>query len=701
MFKARVQFWRRIDRLIGFESDNEIAAKFSRERIKSVRNTIHIYYLTIIAPFIGIAWVTWDQTPTRIMAGVLVLAVITRFRHWVLPLPAGASEDVNPVAARVTGFMVVLLSCSQTMFYLLLAFGSVAFNNGNTAWLQILSLALLAALTQGAALTGIIFASRVIFFCFVLPLVAAVLYIYAGNNLPASVAVIVLTVVSLYLAETSYKMQLRLFKAQFDADAALVGMERTNLELIDARRSAQRQAEFDNLTGVRNRLAFIHDVEAKLDGGQCGLLAVIDLDRFKPINDLYGHHAGDVVLRHVARRLQRVSPAGTIVGRLGGDEFGIFIGGSSCPEELGALVATCDDALVQLRKPMRLSNALVSVGGCAGACVLGEDAPDVDRALRDADAALYVAKRENLETTKLFDGAIQEETRRLHAIEAELMEIGTIEHMTLAYQPILNLKTGELTSFEALARWNHPTFGEVSPALFIPAAERLGRIGEITLSLLSKALDFAAEWVPPCRLSFNLSAAHICSENAAAEIVNLIKRKNFPPDRLQFEITETAMLVNFDVARRNVELLRNAGCRIALDDFGAGFASLVYLREIKFDKVKIDGSLIRGAREPQGRDMLRGVIKMIEAMKLESIAEYIATVGDRETALELGAEFGQGFYLGRPLDEEGVLALLGQYREPDAPNIHRLADRQIGDLDTDAADDAETPCPFSVSGSRP
>ncbi|UYH55559.1 EAL domain-containing protein [Qipengyuania sp. SS22] len=687
--------------MIGFESDNEIAAKFSRERIKSVRNTIHIYYLTIIAPFIGIAWVTWDQIPTRIMAGILVLAVVTRFRHWVLPLPEGTSEDVNPVAARVTGFMVVLLSCSQTFFYLSLALGSAALGGEDMLWLQILSLALLAALTQGAALTGIIFASRVIFFCFVLPLVATVLYLYAGSNLPASVAVIVLTVVSLYLAETSYKMQLCLFKAQFDADAALVGMERTNLELVDARRTAQHQAEFDNLTGVRNRLAFIHDVEAKLDGGQCGLLAVIDLDRFKPINDLYGHHAGDVVLRHVARRLQRVSPAGTIVGRLGGDEFGIFIGGSSCPNELGELVATCDDALVQLRKPMRLSNALVSVGGCAGARLLGEDAPDVGRALRDADAALYVAKRESLETTKLFDGAIQEETRRLHAIEADLMEIGTIDRMSLAYQPILNLKTGELTSFEALARWNHPIFGEVSPAMFIPAAERLGRIGEITLSLLSKALDFAADWTPPCRLSFNLSAAHICSENAAAEIVNLIERRNFPPDRLQFEITETAMLVNFEVARRNVELLRNAGCRIALDDFGAGFASLVYLREIKFDKVKIDGSLIRGAREPQGRDMLRGVIKMIEAMKLESVAEYIATVGDRETALELGAQFGQGFYLGRPLDEAAVLALLGQYREPNAPNIHRLANRQIDDLGADACEELETPCPFSVSGSRP
>ncbi|AXK42315.1 EAL domain-containing protein [Erythrobacter aureus] len=678
---------RRIDRIIGFESDNAIAVEFGRERIRSVRKIIHLYYLAILAPFVGVAWVKWDHPATRLVGMILLIAVALRFRHWMVPQPSGKSEDVNPIAARITGGMVILLSCAQTYFYLSVAFAIAAASPQGVGWLQVLGLGLLTALAQGAALTGIIFASRVIFFCFVLPLVLAILYLFAAENLVASSAVVVLTAVSFYLAETSHKMQLRLFKAQYDADQALLRMEKVNLELTDARRNVQHRAEYDDLTGVRNRFAFIRDVEEILADGRCGLLALVDLDRFKPINDLYGHHAGDQVLRYVARRLQRVVPPHAIVGRLGGDEFGLFVSAPDCVNELSSLVAMCDRALDHLRRPIRLSNTVVRVGASAGARLVASDTTDVGQALREADVALYVAKREGDETTKLFDQKISDETLRTHAIEAELIKLDSDEYLSLAYQPIVNLRTGDLASFEALARWYHPTLGEVSPVQFIPIAERLGRIREITLTLLDKALEFAADWQPPCRLSFNLSAAHICGEDAADEIVALISRKQFPSNRLQFEITETAMLVNFEVARRNVEILRRAGCRIALDDFGAGFASLVYLREIKFDKVKIDGSLIREARHPKGRDMLRGVIKMIEAMKLESVAEYIATAEDHEAALALGAGFGQGFYLGRPLSRGGVLDLLRKHRSRPPANIDSLPGHHAsvrGALKTDA-----------------
>lgn len=678
---------RRIDRIIGFESDNAIAVEFGRERIRSVRKIIHLYYLAILAPFVGVAWVKWDHPATRLVGMILLIAVALRFRHWMVPQPSGKSEDVNRKAARITGGMVILLSCAQTYFYLSVAFAIAAASPQGVGWLQVLGLGLLTALAQGAALTGIIFASRVIFFCFVLPLVLAILYLFAAENLVASSAVVVLTAVSFYLAETSHKMQLRLFKAQYDADQALLRMEKVNLELTDARRNVQHRAEYDDLTGVRNRFAFIRDVEEMLADGRCGLLALVDLDRFKPINDLYGHHAGDQVLRYVARRLQRVVPPHAIVGRLGGDEFGLFVSGPDCVNELSSLVAMSDRALDHLRKPIRLSNTVVRVGASAGARLVAPDTTDVGQALREADVALYVAKREGGETTKLFDQKISDENLRTHAIEAELIKLDSDEYLSLAYQPIVNLRTGDLASFEALARWYHPTLGEVSPVQFIPIAERLGRIREITLTLLEKALEFAADWQPPCRLSFNLSAAHICGEDAADEIVALISRKQFPSNRLQFEITETAMLVNFEVARRNVEILRSAGCRIALDDFGAGFASLVYLREIKFDKVKIDGSLIREARHPKGRDMLRGVIKMIEAMKLESVAEYIATAEDHEAALALGAGFGQGFYLGRPLSRGGVLDLLRKHRSRPPANIDSLPGHHAsvrGALKTDA-----------------
>lgn len=693
-----MNLWQRIDRIIGFESDNDVAVAFSRERIKAVRNVIHLYYLTILASFAGFAWLYRDQTVTKVVGAVIAVAVILRFRHWTTSPTEGKTEDVNPVAARLTGAMVVLLSIVQAVFYVVLALSEAKYSPGDLRWGPVLAIGVLTALIQGAALTGIIFASRVIFFFFVLPQVLTLLYLFAGENLPASLAVVLLAAVSLYLSEVSHRIQLRLFKAQYDADQALIRMEKTNLELVNARRQAQRQAETDSLTGVRSRFAFIRDVEAKLAGGQSGLLAVIDLDRFKPINDLYGHHAGDVVLRHVARRLRRALPNGAIVGRLGGDEFGLFMTGVRSSDKVDEMVARCDHALIQLRKPMRLANALVSIGGTAGARLLGSDAADVGRALRDADAALYVAKRDGLDTTTLFDDEIREENDWLHTIEADLMKIGAIEQMSLAYQPILNLRTGELSSLEALARWHHPTHGEISPSLFIPAAERLGQISEITLSLLERALEFAADWEPPCRLSFNLSAAHICCEGAARDIVEVIERCQFPPHRLQFEITETAMMVNFDVARANIDILHEAGCRIALDDFGAGFASLVYLREIKFDKVKIDGSLIRNAREPQGRDMLRGVIRMIEAMKLECVAEFIETLADHETALELGSELGQGFYLGRPLDRQGVLELLKRHREPQSENIRCLVNRQLGDGDPQSAAVFDHPRPQSVTG---
>ncbi|MFW2349968.1 putative bifunctional diguanylate cyclase/phosphodiesterase [Qipengyuania sp.] len=683
--------------MIGFESENQVAAAFGRERIKAVRDVIHLYYLTILAPFAGFAWIYRDQTVTKVVGAILVFAVVLRFRHWSSPPVAGESEDVNPVAARVTGAMVVLLSTAQAAFYISIGLFEAEQSPGDLGWGPILALGMLAALIQGAALTGIIFASRVIFFCFVLPMVLTLLYLFVGVNLPASIAVVFLTAVGLLLSEASHRIQLRLFKAQYDADQALIGMEKTHLKLINARRQAQHQAETDSLTGVRSRFAFIRDVEAQLTEGQTGLLAVIDLDRFKPINDLYGHHAGDVVLRHVARRLKRALPSGTIVGRLGGDEFGLFRGGITHADGIAELVAQCDEALVQIRRPMRLSSALVSIGGSAGARVLGSDAVDVGRALRDADAALYVAKREGLEATKLFDDVIRDESEWLHTIEAELMRVDAVDEMSLVYQPILNLRTGELASFEALARWCHPTHGEISPALFIPAAERLGRITDITLGMLEKALAFAADWDLPCRLSFNLSAAHICCEDAARNIVELIERCHFPSHRLQFEITETAMLVNFEVARANVEILREAGCRMVLDDFGAGFASLVYLREISFDKVKIDGSLIRGARVQQGRDMLRGVIQMINSMKLESVAEFIECRADYETALELGAEFGQGFYLGSPIDELGARELLERHREPQSEKIRSLVNRPFEGPDHDGIDEFDHSRPYSMT----
>jgi len=659
----RVTLLKRIDAIIGFFDDDPFTAKFSRERLRSVRQTIFVYYLAILLPFAAAAANFPSERPTRIVGAILFLAVVLRFNHWARQPPPEKSEDMSPGAARLTAMMVLILSLAQAYFYIALPLTLAARNPDSFEWSQIFGLGLLTGLIQGAALTSVLFASRAIFFCLLFPLVAAALFLFSAGNvfMPLSLAGIV--AIGYYLALLSHKAQLGLFRAQYDADEALARTERANGELIEARRSAQYRAEYDGLTGVRNRYAFIRDIEAQLDRGGSGVLAVIDLDRFKPINDHYGHYAGDLVLRFVARRLQRALPKNAIVGRLGGDEFAVFVAGKPLASDPCELVASCDRALARLRRPIRLSNADVSIGGSAGGRIVEATEIGVAQALQDADSALYVAKREGLETLKLFDDRIRDEATRLAAIETEMSKREALDHFSLAYQPIVNLRTGEISSFEALARWHHPRLGEIYPSQFIAIAERNGRIREITIALLGKALNFAKEWEPPCRLSFNLSAAHICGDNAAGEIIALVESSGIQPDRFQFEITETAMLINFDVARRNIEILREAGCRIALDDFGAGFASLVYLREIKFDKVKIDGSLIRSARDTAGRAMLNGVIKMLSAMQLESVAEYIATEEDHKTALLLGAEFGQGYFLGKPMSDTQVTAILAETRQ--------------------------------------
>ncbi len=653
----------RFDRMIGFSGEDANLVEFGRERIRSVRDIIFVYYLAILVPFASIAASFPDRLPTQIVGGFLLLAVLLRFRHWVSPPVEGQSEDTNAATARFTGVMVVMLSCVQAYFYIDLVFEIDAAGPDAFLWLKVLGVGLLAALTQGAALSGIIYASRVAFACFAFPLVLLAAFRFPNGLLAVPIAGAVLTAISFYLAELSHKTRLKLFGAQVDADEALLEAEKTNFDLMEARRSAQYRAEFDGLTGVRNRYAFIRDVEAALLNGQGGMLAVIDLDRFKLVNDVYGHDAGDEVLKEFAGRIRSTVRGADLACRFGGEEFA---------------ASHCDRALMRLRRPMRMSGSLVTIGSSAGGRILYCPEIGVAQALQDADSALYVAKREGLDTIRVFDDAIRIDATRLNAIEAAMSKRGALEQFSLAYQPIVNLRNGKLSSFEALARWYHPTLGEISPSQFIPIAERTGTIRDITTALLCKALQFASRWDSDCRLSFNLSAAHICAEDAAGEIVSLVEQSGFPLHRLQLEITETAMMINFDAARRNIEELRQAGCRIVLDDFGAGFASLVYLREIRFDKVKIDGSLIQEARNSAGRDMLNGVIKMLSAMKLESVAEFIATEEDRDTALHLGANFGQGYFLGQPLPEAEVLALLERKKRKAAAAKMASLERRSG-----------------------
>jgi predicted signal transduction protein with EAL and GGDEF domain len=275
---------------------------------------------------------------------------------------------------------------------------------------------------------------------------------------------------------------------------------------------------------------------------------------------------------------------------------------------------------------------------------------DVAQALSRADAALYTAKEKGRGSTALFTPEIAEANRRRIAIERALMDGGIGERIGFSFQPIFDLATGQLRAFEALARWTDPELGLVAPSEFIPIAEQINIIEAMSDALLARAAAEAAHWPDAVRLSFNLSAVQLRSPRSAARLLAIVRKNGLDPSRLQIEVTETAMLGDFATARLNLERLRAAGARILLDDFGSGFASISYLREMMFDAIKLDGALVRGAPESDvAVRLLKGVLALCASLRVPCVAEHIETEGQLALLRELGCRDGQGFALAGPM----------------------------------------------------
>jgi len=427
------------------------------------------------------------------------------------------------------------------------------------------------------------------------------------------------------------------------------------------KKKARLIADTDPLTGLANRRAFLRALGRRAgglarSGGSAGFaLAMVDLDGFKPINDTFGHAAGDRVLEGIGARLANAGGDGALIARTGGDEFALLL-----PAIRNAAGATSVGAAVcaALQEPFVVDGREFRISGCCGVTLLLPGDCDVEEALIRADTALYRAKEGGRSAVAVFSQAMHEIHRRRILVEKALRLPETLDRIGLVFQPITDLATGELKALEALARWDDETLGPIPPDQFIPIAEQANLIEPISDRLLAMAAEEAGRWAAAVRLSFNVSAVQLCTAGSALRILAVLERSGLDPARLQVEVTETALLADFETARENLQALRGAGARIVLDDFGAGHASISYLREMAFDGVKLDGALIASVVDSlRSRRLLKGVLDLCAALGLPSVAEHIETDEQLRLLCELGCREGQGFLLSPPLQAEAAAAL--------------------------------------------
>ena len=431
--------------------------------------------------------------------------------------------------------------------------------------------------------------------------------------------------------------------------AQVVQLQDQRAELAANESRAMHLATHDSLTDAPNRLAFQRALGTRARAPGPFATAMIDLDRFKLVNDTLGHLAGDALIRAICAILHDSAPDGAMIARLGGDEFGILF---DTPGGTAAVMA-CDRLLAACSTSIPVFGHSVQGGASAGVVVMeGGDGCDPGDALRRSDLALNAAKQAGKGVTRLFDDSMDEGIRFRRRIEGGLSRAIGKGELSLVYQPIVGRDAFDVVGFEALVRWNTPDYGPISPATFIPIAEETNLIHELGDWVLDRALEQVGSW-PGQYVSVNFSPRQFRRPNFAGHIMRSVQRAGVEPTRVQIEITETAIFDDAERAAETLYNLRQMGFRIALDDFGTGYSSLYNIRKFALDCLKIDRSFIDGmGRERESAAIVHSIIHLGRALGLGVVAEGVETAAQVQALRLAGASHLQGFYITQPVAPE-------------------------------------------------
>ncbi|MEW6121938.1 MAG: EAL domain-containing protein [Pseudomonadota bacterium] len=435
---------------------------------------------------------------------------------------------------------------------------------------------------------------------------------------------------------------------------AMRRLDRARIDVLKAREEAEAVARFDPLTGLPSRRMLREHMRKRLAvavGTSGYALFLIDIERFKAMSNLHGLQMSDKLLMEIANRTKRLMPPEAVAAHVGGEEFAVFL---PRPRTLEAVGRLAQQLISQLSAPYQIENLDMRLGATIGIAVTPENGTDEGDVMRAAEAALYRAKR-NAGSYRFFEPAMDQELKQSRRLQRDLQSAITGHSIVPHYQPLVRLKDGVVVGFEVLARWNHPMQGFISPEVFISIAEDTGLIGPLTHSILKHACNDASKWPSELKISVNLSPSQLKDVALPDQILRTLKGSNFPPQRLEIEITETALVDDTKTANAILTRFRSMGIDIALDDFGTGYSSLQNLRMFPVTKLKIDKSFVRSMNtDTNSKKLISGILALSRSLGIATTAEGIEKPAEADYLGSIACDFGQGYCYAKPMKSEDV-----------------------------------------------
>lgn len=648
-----ISFQRLMQRYVGADLSTVSGRALVEERYWSLRRQVPIIYLLGIVNLSALELAsTGTLSPGLNLPTFIGVCALVRMWHWFGPRVQISHEAMVKRMIQTVWFAaaVCLAVCARCL--------QLFEMGGAASHMAVMLFGGLTAIGVAYGLTALPAAGRIPLVLIIGPISIEALLSHDANFAGAAFGLVVVAALTMRLLGAHSRHFTDLIRSRS-------AIEREQELAKVAHREALVAAKTDFLTGLPNRRAFVAamDTAASQNGQTVSFaVAILDLDRFKTVNDTFGHGVGDALLKAVAERLERAVAERGLVARLGGDEFGILLPDIRRAKEAEAIGC---DILAGTNGPIIIEGRQIRVSACCGIAIapLKRD-KSASRVMADADVALYQAKSSPSGGLAVFERRMEAPRRRRTQIEAALLAPRVREDLQVVFQPIFDLRSGLVIAHEALARWRDPELGEVPPAEFVPIAEQLNVIEDINNHLMKIAFEQASGWPAEVKISFNLSAIQLCSQGTAKSVLRALKAAGLRPNMLQVEVTETALLADFERARSTLAELREAGATIVLDDFGAGYASIAYLRELRFDQIKLDGSIVTTAQHGvEGMRLLQAVIGLCEILGVSTIAEHVESEALLKLVLELGCSGGQGFWLMAPVPAEQLSHL-------DAPKWH-------------------------------